>query len=450
MRIVHLSTSDTSGGAARAAFRVHSGLVRLGHDSRMFVSTRFSRDPAVDRFFPSKDLVSKIRRRVRRRSIVRDFAPYEGGLPEHHELFSDDRTEHGIDMARQVPACDLVNLHWVAGFLDHVSFFEYFARERPAVPIVWRLADMAPLTGGCHYDQGCGRFTARCGACPELGSSDENDLSRQVWLRKDRALRALQPGRMHLVATSRWIAGEAKRSSLLGRFPVTIIPNGLDPDVFRPLDKHFSRDVLNIPRDVPVVLFAADSAAQRRKGFRELAEAVEGISGIDDVTLVSVGGGNAELKSGHRHVHIGRLSDDRLLAMAYSAADVFVISSLQESFGQTVIESMACGTPVVGFASGGIPDMVRPGQTGYLAPTGDTAGLREGIVKLLRDPQARAEMSQHCRRIVLEEYSLDVQARQYVRLYESLLAQQSIGEDSPVRGTTLATVSAGTNPATSR
>ena len=137
---------------------------------------------------------------------------------------------------------------------------------------------------------------------------------------------------------------------------------------------------------MPVVLFAADSAAQRRKGFRELAEAVEGISGIDNVTLVSVGGGKAELKGGHRHVHIGRLSDDRLLAMAYSAADVFVIPSLQESFGQTVIESMACGTPVVGFASGGIPDMVRPGHTGHLAPTGDTAALRDAIVKLLRDP----------------------------------------------------------------
>ena len=168
MRIVHLSTSDTAGGAARAAYRVHTGLVRLGHDSRMFVSTRFSRDAAVDRFFPSKDLVSKIRRRVRRRAIERDFARYEGCLPERHELFSDDRTEHGIDMARQVPACDLVNLHWVAGFLDHVSFFEYFARERKDVPIVWRLADMAPLTGGCHYDVGCGRFTARCGACAAL------------------------------------------------------------------------------------------------------------------------------------------------------------------------------------------------------------------------------------------------------------------------------------------
>src|SRR6266403_485153 len=158
MCFLYLCSVDPEGGAALAAYRVHSGLVRLGHDSRMFVSTRFSRDAAVDRFFPTKDLVSKVRRRVRRRAIARDFAPYENWLPERHELFSDDRTEHGIDMARQVPACDLVNLHWVAGFLDHVSFFEHFAHERTGVPIVWRLADMAPLTGGCHYDQGCGRF----------------------------------------------------------------------------------------------------------------------------------------------------------------------------------------------------------------------------------------------------------------------------------------------------
>src|SRR3954447_8678229 len=177
MRIVHLSTSDTAGGAARAGYRVHTGLVRLGHDSRMFVSTRFSRDAAVDRFFPSKDLVSKIRRRVRGRAIRQDFARYEDRLPERYELFSDDRTEHGIDMARRVPPCDLVNLHWVAGFLDHVSFFEYFARERPNVPVVWRLADMAPLTGGCHYDGGGGRLGPPGGARSGLGASGPKELS---------------------------------------------------------------------------------------------------------------------------------------------------------------------------------------------------------------------------------------------------------------------------------
>src|SRR5208282_295376 len=128
-----------------------------------------------------------------------------------------------------------------------------------------RLADMGALTGGCHYDNGCGKFTARCGACPVLGSSIEEDLSRQIWLRKQAALENVPAGRMHLVGTSRWIAAEAKRSSLLGRFASTIIPNGLDIADFAPRDKGFSRDTLGVPRDKKVVLFVADSAANKRK-----------------------------------------------------------------------------------------------------------------------------------------------------------------------------------------
>lgn len=426
MRIVHVSTSDTAGGAARAAYRLHTGLRRLGHDSRMVVSIKYGRDAQVERFYPKKDLMSRVRRRIRRRQIERDFAQYEETLPPRYELFSDDRTEEGAALAQQVPECDLVNLHWVSEFLDHERFFSHFATQRPNVPIVWRLADMAALTGGCHYDQGCGKYTARCGACPELGSNREDDLSRDVWSRKDQSLRMLKPGQMNLVATSRWIGGEAQRSALLGRFPVTIIPNGLDVDLFRPRDRAFSRDTLDIPQDAKVVMFVADTAAQRRKGFTELASAIEGITGIDNLTLASVGGGKPTLQGGHRHVNIGRLSDDRLLSMAYSAADIFVIPSLQESFGQTVIESLACGTPVVGFASGGIPDMVRPGQTGWLAPTGDVNALRAAIVEALQDPQRRQKMGEACRQIAIEEYSLDVQSRAYVRLYESLLAARSV------------------------
>src|SRR5213076_3217092 len=162
-------------------------------------------------------------------------------------------------------------------------------------------------------------------------------------------------------------------------------------------------------------------------GFAQLAEAIEGIPvgapGAENLTLVSVGGGKPELKGGHRHVHAGRISDDRLLAMAYSAADVFVIPSLQESFGQTVIESLACGTPVVGFASGGIPDMVRPGQTGWLAATGDTAALRDAINTALRDDATRNAMAQHCRRVAIEEYSIEVQASAYLKLYETWISR---------------------------
>src|SRR6185295_15560755 len=196
--------------------------------------------------------------------------------------------------------------------------------------------DMGAFTGGCHYDQGCGKFTASCGACPQLGSRDENDLSRKVWKSKKSAL-DIHEEDLHIVGPSNWIAGEAKRSSLFGKFPISVIPNGLDVDEFAPRDKNFSRDLWNIPRDAAVVLFAAESVANVRKGFAHLAQAVAGIRGVENLLLVSVGGGKCDLPAGLPHLALGKVTNDRMLSTIYSAADVFVIPSLQESFGQTVI-----------------------------------------------------------------------------------------------------------------
>jgi glycosyltransferase involved in cell wall biosynthesis len=417
MRVVHLSSSDSSGGAARAAYRLHTGLRRIGVESSMLVEERKSDDPHVRQFRPPADVISRVKRRLRRGAITGDAARYPN-RPPSLDWFSDDRTPYGGALVAQVPPCDVINLHWVAGFVDYGGFFP--AAGRLGVPLVWRLADMNAFTGGCHYDDGSGKFTQQCGACHQLGSTDENDLSRQVWLRKKAALSQVPAGGLQLVATSRWIAGEAKRSSLLGDRPVTIIPNGLDVNDFAPRDMKFSRDFFDLPPGAKIVLFAADSAATVRKGFAYLVEALAGMRDVKDLLLVSVGGGDPRT-GGVVHRHLGRIKDDRVLSMAYSAADVYVIASLQESFGQTVSESLACGTPVVGFASGGIVDMVRPGVTGYLAPTKEVPALRAAVKQVLSDPAGRAELAANCRRIAVAEYSLEVQARSYETLYRSLV-----------------------------
>ena len=400
MRILHLSTSDTGGGAARAAYRLHTGLRRLGHDSRMIVNRRLSNDPAVAPFIPRNDLVSRVKHRLRGRKIRHDYEAYRATIPGGFEPFSDDRTEYAGELAAQIHDCDVINLHWVAGLLDYEHFFSSIPRN---IPVVWRLADMAPVTGGCHYDHDCGRFTERCGACPQLGSREENDLSREIWKRKNAALHSRRPGGLHIVGTSNWIAEQAMRSSLLNEFAVTVIPNGLDTDDFAPREKTFARDLWNIPRDARVVLFAAESIANRRKGLQYLIDAMATIKDVSKLLLVSVGGGKLELDKSVPHLALGKINHDRTLSTIYSAADVYVIPSLQESFGQTVIESLACGTPVIGFNTGGIPDMVRPGKTGWLAPVADVAALADTVRIALRDPETLREMSSHCRRIAVEE-----------------------------------------------
>ncbi|HSV14047.1 MAG TPA: glycosyltransferase family 4 protein [Tepidisphaeraceae bacterium] len=428
MRILHLSTSDTSGGAARAAYRLHTGLRRLGHDSTMLVLKRTSGDPSVNGLRWSTDFATRFRRRRRRKQIARNFEPYKRTLPAGFEIFSDDRSEAGFDLARQLPPCDLINLHWVAGLIDYELFFDNLPK---GVPLVWRLADMGALTGGCHYDGGCGKFTAACGACPVLGSNVEHDLSRDVWTRKNAALSNLPDDDLHLVGTTRWIAGEARRSSLLGRFPVTVIPNGLDTDDFAPRDKRFSRDTLGVPRDAKVVLFAAESSNNKRKGFDYVAAALAGMADEPNLFLLSIGGGDPQVAN-VPHLHLGRITNDRMLSVIYSAADVFAMPSLQESFGQTITESMACGTPVVAFNTGGIPDLVRPGITGQLAAAGDAAALRDSMRQILRNPASWPQLSANCRRIAIEEYSLQTQAQRYAELYQTILSPRPTANREPV------------------
>jgi len=388
----------------------------------MLVARRLRDDPTVTAFVPPMDLSSRLRRLLRRREITRSFTPYRMSRPEGNDRFSHHRSEHGDSLLRQLPPCDVINLHWIATFVDYQAFFPEVIRH---TPVVWRLPDMNPFTGGCHYDDGCGRFAERCGACPQLGSTDPEDLSASIWRRKQAIYGRIVPGGVHIVATSRWMADQVEGSVLLHGFPVTIIPNGVDTEDFSPRDQRFARNLFDIPQEAKVVLFAATSLDNRRKGFELLVQALARIRDVPKLLLVSVGRGKALIDGRIPHVHLGHMENDRSLSLAYSAADVFAIPSRQEAFGLTALESLACGTPVVGFAAGGVPDMVRPGITGLLAPVHDVKALASAIVQVLQDPEARAEMAANCRRIAVQEYALETQAQRYRALYEMVLANHS-------------------------
>jgi glycosyltransferase involved in cell wall biosynthesis len=420
VRVVHISTYDAAGGAARAAYRLHQGLERLGHRSSMLVAQRSSSDPAVVALTQPASLAGTLSRYLRRARIMLDFERYRASRPSGYELFSDDRSQYGGALVDLLPPCDLINLHWVAGFVDYQRFF---GRLLGSIPVVWTLHDMNPFTGGCHYDDGCSRYRDECGACPQLGSTSEGDLARRVWRRKGRILAQIGRRQLHVVAPSRWLASEARRSTLLGSFPVSVIPYGLDIHTFTPRDPLLARNALEIPRDALVVLFVAQSARSRRKGFSLLADAVSDLSGIPNLLLVSLGNTPPAVAVPAPHKHLGAIQSDCLLSLVYSAADLFVIPSLEDNLPNTVLESLACGTPVVGFDVGGIPDMVRPGVTGLLAPPRDVAGLRSALLELLRDTALRAEMSENCRRIAVEEYALEVQATRYGQLYGAALSE---------------------------
>jgi glycosyltransferase involved in cell wall biosynthesis len=394
----------------------------------MFVSNRRSHDPQVAAFRPTRDWVSRVRRRLRRKWIERDFARYRSVRPAGLEPFQDSRSPAGWEVIRQIPDCDVVHLHWIAnGFIDYENFFATIPFR---TPVVWTMHDMNPFTGGCHYDMGCSRYKDHCGTCPQLGSRMPQDLAYRIWERKRSAFERVPAGRLHFVTPSRWLAEEAKRSGLIKQFPIAVIPYGLDLEAFAPRNRSYAREVLGLAPDAQVILFLADGLDNRRKGFALLAEALAGLGTDANINLVSLGHNQAPAEVKVPWMNLGFLDNDRLLSLIYSAADLFVIPSLQDNLPNTVLEALACGTPIAGFAAGGIPELVRPGTTGLLAPVNDVGALRTAILQLLQDPAELERLRANCRHLAMQEYALEQQAERYAELYGRILAGKEAVEFS--------------------
>jgi glycosyltransferase involved in cell wall biosynthesis len=411
-RVVHLSANDLQGGAGRAAFRLHTGLRQAGADSAMLVLQRASADPAVHQFRPFPAVPRAVGhllfRACRRAQNVR---------LSHGELFSTGRTLYGRSLLAQLPPADVVNLHWVVDLLDYSAALPALAAR---APLVWTSHDMNGFTGGCHYDGGCDRFSGRCGACPQLGSRRERDLSRSVFTRKERALARVPVERLKIVSPSRWLARETERSTLGRRYETIVIPNGIDPEEFFPVEPAAARRELGLPVEGRVVLFVADFLNDRRKGFPLLLEALRLVSDAPDLTVLTLGLGEPRGVPAPNHIHLGRINDQRRLVLAYSAADLFIIPSLQDNLPNTILEAMACGTPVLGFDTGGMADLIVPEETGLLAQVGDPADLARQLRWLLDHPGELQAMGAAARRAIVARYTVEIQVAAYLRLYESL------------------------------
>lgn len=412
--VIHIATSPT-GGAGIAARRLHNALRFIGVGSRMTVARGGESEGDIVQFSRAAHKLSVMDRIVARR-IKRERRMTSKTVSRKLAYFSDDRVP-GPDRLAARPWTDVLNLHWVAGFLDYGKFFP---TVREGQPLVWTLHDMAPMTGGCHYAMDCDRFTERCGACPLLGSTAEGDLTRRIHRRKAAALSRLRPETTRIVAPSRWLAGEAQRSSLLGQFEVEVIPNGLDVDIFQPRDRGVARDMLGLPRDGLVLLFVAESVNDYRKGFDLLQEALRGLGSEKNVTLAALGGSGSDgLEDA---LALGRVDNAHIMSHIYSAADMFVSPTRADNLPNVLVEAMACGVPCVSFNVGGVPDVVRHEETGLLAPAEDVHVLREAIERLLGDDGLRRRMGNKGREIAETEFSDRRVAARYKVLYEELIA----------------------------
>jgi glycosyltransferase involved in cell wall biosynthesis len=384
----------------------------------MQVAWRGSDDDTVHAIEDARGItrVRRFVRRVRARWRLKLFPQ-----PPEAELFNPARTSFGAELVQMLPSFDIAHLHWVAHLVDVEAVLPVLAERGP---IVWTLHDMDPLTGGCHYAGGCERFADCCGRCPQLARPRENDLSRKVWRQKDRAFRRIGDDRLHVVAPSQWMADLARKSSLMGRFEVTVIPNGVDTAVFRPQDRATARRRLDLPPEAKIVLFVAHNLTNRRKGGATLMKALERPSDVPGLTLLTVGEGRLDPPPGVAHRHIAPVADEDAMADLYNAADVLAIASSEDNLPNTMLEAMACGLPVAAFDAGGVGETIDHGRTGMLAPAGDVDAFARIIGDLLGDDAKRQEMAAACRQLAERRFSLSAAAGAYVQMYRSLLEKR--------------------------
>jgi glycosyltransferase involved in cell wall biosynthesis len=406
--ILIVNTYQKNGGAARAAWRTYCG-IRTNYPGAAYL-TLFRDDwsPGVIGLFNTS-----VRGAIAQRLVRLDQRPLNA-YPDRLSVFFSPAVYPNplrVPLTRYRPK--LAHLHWVGHGLLRV---EEIGRLR--CPIVWTLHDTWAFTGGCHYTSDCVGFKKECGHCPQLGSSDDEDLSRMLMRRKAKAFRDLN---LTIVTPSQWLAKLAERSSLFAGRRIEVIPNGLDTNAFAPVSRTAARAYLRLPDELPVILFGAHWLLDPRKGSDLLCEALSILA--KKCTLLTFGEGQLQLSSSHnvRSIPLGNLTDAASLALAYSAADVFVCPSREDNLPNTVAEALACGTPCVAFDVNGLPDMITHKVNGWLASPFDPSALADGILWILSHPNPD-QLSRAARAKAVAEYSLDVMSSRYGALYSELLA----------------------------
>jgi glycosyltransferase involved in cell wall biosynthesis len=431
MQVSHVNTF-LDGGAALAAQRLHEELLKTGVDSRFYYSRKegfreelgSTYQPVEWRKGGFKDrLTAAIQFRVHRESFKRAMRHRPAG----YEVFTSPRgAAHSCwpPVARNRAAesdrrHDLIHLHWISKFIDYQSFFESMPPEQP---IVWTLHDMNAFTGGCHFSSGCDRYQIGCGNCPQLADRGTEDVSRSFVEQKRASLRGLN---LHVVAPSHWLMATAKLSPVFETArSFTHIPHGISSTDYYPMDRREARARLGIDPDVTLFCIGALDMHSRHHGARHLIGALEAIADLPDVEALLLGSNPLPKTSTPLPAirEVGPLHGLLHQRTVLSASDVFVMTSLEDNLPLTGLEAMACGAAVVGFDVGGIPDYVRPNQTGLLAKLGDTADFGWALRKLATWPGLARVLGENARRMIETEYTPQREVSAYQQLYTSLTA----------------------------
>ena len=412
MKVVLLNTSSRTGGAAVAAARLLRALRKQGVSVQMCVLHKELEEDWIETV--EKGRCSHLLNRIRfywERAVI-----FLHNHFNRSQLFRVSIANTGTDISRLpcVREADVIHLHWInQGFLSLNDIKQLAALGKP---IVWTMHDMWPSTGICHHARDCQSFHQMCGSCFYLDSRADKDLSTQIYQKKQQIYKKAD---ISFVGCSNWIAALAKKSGLLRGKRVVDIPNPIDTKLFRPSDKSKCRKDLSLPQDKRLILFGALNVTDERKGVNYLLKALPLLK--QPVELVVFGQVKSEIQElVPVPIHsLGYLSDEKKIVSLYNAVDLFVISSLDENLPNMVMEAMACGTPCVGFRTGGIPEMIDHLKNGYVADHANEADLAKGIEWVLEHLDNK-ELTEACLTKVQNSYAEDVVAKRYMDLYDEI------------------------------
>ena len=411
MKVLLVNTYDR-GGAANACIRLHLALIDAGHTSHLLTLNKTRDD--IPFHFDYKSFTGleggNILNRVTHITVngeheykTQDIKDICTAASKYTDVFSSIYSDFRIENAPQISEYDVVNLHWTSRFLNWPTFFASKKIRR----VIWSLHDMAPFTGGYHYSDGFEGYKTDDSNPHFLRQTSDPDFAKKLLLSKQNILRNSDIP-VAVISLSNWLHECATSSTLFKHYPIKRIANSVNTETYRYLDKREARKHLGLPEDKDIVLFISDSVNNKRKGFHLLEKAINKASNRR-IMLCSVG---KNFDSNLPEVRdFSEVHDEDKLALIYSAADVFVLPALEDNLPNVVIESLCCGTPVVGFNIGGMPDMIEDGVNGRLANDISAEGLLASLYDVLNNSVSKTsgQISQNAR----DTYSQSRQAEMF-------------------------------------
>jgi len=385
MKVVHVNTSDINGGAAIAAHRLHKAFLKKNINSKMIVMQKKTDEKEVvvaKNTKLEKHLFSNIRKLINKSFLLK----YKN---RKNSIFSSAKIGIDITNNKIIKEADIIHLHWIVGsYLSLNTLRKLLLLNKR---IIWTLHDSWAFTGGCHVRYGCNKYIDNCGNCPILKSKTEKDLSYNIFKKKENIYSEVKD--VKIVTPSNWLNKCVRESNLLNNFKNYVIPNTLDENIFKNINKNQARKILNLNLNKKYICFGAiNSTNTDYKGWEFLKKAIHNLEDYDcdyenKIEILVFGSSHSEnIENLPFKVNfLGNFHDEVSLALVYNASDLFVAPSLEDNLPNTVLESLHCETPVVAFDIGGMSDMIVHKQNGFLAKFKDSRDLAKGIIWVMNN-----------------------------------------------------------------